>query len=351
MAEETDGIEEAFEGQLRVLVTAAGQIGERVARAREEALRRSQAASEQEARELTSRLAAEQRAARTELAGVYRSDWWDRATAQQIGQTYQVARAWSGEDPEAGRAEARMRDELRTRYGVDVDNTNADPAAVRAAVERADPSRAAQATQVPGAAQAEELEQAKAWFAARDPERLARWQQQFNYADTVGGMRGDERSLVEAWRSELGRADHDRALVDDERTRAAVENAEAQLLMQQADRDDARAEQARAAAEHEPDPDERARAAAEAERREMTAGRIREDGRTLYDSAERRDTTASDLEAKGIDQEVVATRMRADISQAKPATEAVKTGAGMKSPKARKTRGRAPQAQRTGLDR
>ena len=39
MAEETDGIEEAFEGQLRVLVTAAGQIGERVARAREEALR------------------------------------------------------------------------------------------------------------------------------------------------------------------------------------------------------------------------------------------------------------------------------------------------------------------------
>jgi len=31
MAEETDGIEEAFEGQLRVLVTAAGQIAERMA--------------------------------------------------------------------------------------------------------------------------------------------------------------------------------------------------------------------------------------------------------------------------------------------------------------------------------
>ena len=130
MAEETDGIEEAFEGQLRVLVTAAGQVGERIARGREEALRRAQAQSEQEARELQSRLAAEQRAARAELANVHRSDWWDRATPEVIGRTYQVARAWSQEDPEAVRAEQRMNDELRTRYGVDVNSTNADPAAV-----------------------------------------------------------------------------------------------------------------------------------------------------------------------------------------------------------------------------
>ncbi|QTE30472.1 hypothetical protein [Pengzhenrongella sicca] len=91
--------------------------------------------SEQEARELTSRLAAEQRAARTELAGVYRSDWWDRAIAAEIANTWQLAREWSGEDPEAVRAEARMRDELRARYGVDVDvdAANTDPAAVRVA--------------------------------------------------------------------------------------------------------------------------------------------------------------------------------------------------------------------------
>lgn len=282
MAEETDGIEEAFEGQLRVLVTAAGQVGERIARAREDAQRRAQAASEQEARELASRLAAEQRAARAELAAVYRSDWWDRATPEQIGRTFQVARAWSQEDPEAVRAEARMRDELRTRYGVDVDQAHADPAAVRAAVER---------------------------------------------------------------------AEHERTQGDAERARAAAENAEAVRLMQHADRDDERAEQARAAAEHEPDPGERARATAEAEQREKTAGGAREDGRVLYDSAERRSATASDLEAKGIDQEVVATRMRADVSQAKPATEAVKAGRATTSPKARKTRARGAQVQRTGLDR
>lgn len=32
MAEETDGIEEAFEGQVRILVTAAGQVAERLGR-------------------------------------------------------------------------------------------------------------------------------------------------------------------------------------------------------------------------------------------------------------------------------------------------------------------------------
>ncbi|MCM3661115.1 hypothetical protein M3148_08940 [Georgenia satyanarayanai] len=58
MVEETDGIEEAFEGQVRVLVTAAGKIGERLARAREQALRRVQAQSEQETREMHSRLEA-----------------------------------------------------------------------------------------------------------------------------------------------------------------------------------------------------------------------------------------------------------------------------------------------------
>lgn len=282
MAEETDGIEEAFEGQLRLVVTTAAQVGERIARAREDAQRRAAAASEREARELASRLAAEQRAARAELADVYRPEWWDRATPEQIGNTYQVARAWAGEDPEAARAETRMRDELRTRYGVDVDQTPADPAAVRAAVER---------------------------------------------------------------------GEHDRTQADAERTRAAAENGEALRLMQQADRDDARAAEARAAVEHEPDADERARAAAEAAQRETSAGDAREDGRMLYDSAERRLATASDLERRGLDQELVGTRMRADASQAKPATEAVKAGSVTKGGKAPKTRARGTRVQRAGVDR
>ena len=332
----------------RVLVTAAGQIGERVARAREEAQRRAQAASEQEARELASRLAAEQRAARAELGNVYRSQWWDNATAEQIGHAFQVARAWSQEDPEAVRAEARMRDELRTRYGVDVDATNADPAAVRAAVAHAAPEREASPAHVVAV---HDVDQAKAWFAQHDPDRLRAWQSAHGSADTLGGMRDADRQLVEAWRAQTGRGGNDRDDADAERNRAQAENAEAVRLMQQADRDDARAEQAREAAEHEPDPEERVRAAAEAEQRETSAAGTREDGRTLYDSAERRSATASELEAKGIDREVVEARMHADVSQAKPAAEAVKDAPAAKGVKARRARGRGPQVQRTGLGR
>lgn len=282
MAEETDGIEEAFEGQLRVLVTAASQIAERIAREREQALRQAEARSQQEARELQSRMEAERRAARAELSNVYREQWWNQASPEQIGHAYQVARAWEREDPEAVRAQQRMRDELRTRYGVDVNATEADPAAVRAAVER---------------------------------------------------------------------AEHERAQADGERNRSAAENAEAQRLMTQADQEEQRAAEARAAAEHEPDPAARAHAAVEAVQREAVADWVREDGRTVYDSAERRHGAARDLEAKGIDREVVATRMRADVSQAKPATQAVKEGGRGKAAKARKTPGRTVRVERTGIAR
>ena len=193
MADESDGIEEAFEGQLRIAVTAAGRVGEAFARGREEAARRAQAQSEQAARELSSRFEAEKRAARVELGGVYRSDWWDKATPQQIGGALTTARAWGTEDPEAQRAEGRIRDELRTRYGVDVDNTGADPAAVQAAVDDA---------LQPGPLVHRELD------AARDDGRALR----------PAGEQRDERELVHRQRH-LVRRDDRRA----ERARGDVE--------------------------------------------------------------------------------------------------------------------------------
>lgn len=280
MAEETDGIEEAFEGQVRILVTAAGQVAERLARAREQALRRAQAHSEQQAREMQSRLEAERRAARAELASVYRADWWDQATPEQIGHAYQAARAWAQDDPEAVRAEQRIRDELRTRYGIDADNAGASPTDVQVAIEH---------------------------------------------------------------------ADRDRAQADVERTREQAERAEAHRLLRYADHEERRADDARAAAQHEPNPDERLRAAADAEQREASANHLQADSRALYDSAARRQTTAHELKSKGIDQELVATRMRADVSQGAPATEAVR--ARSKAVKARKMRKRGPQRQRSSLDR
>ena len=77
---------------------------------------------------------------------------------------------------------------------------------------------------------------------------------------------------------------------------------------------------------------------------------IEAETQVLYDSAERREGTARDLESQGIDPAVVKTRMRADISQGKPATEAVTSKP--RSAKARKTRGSAGiGAERQGLTR
>ncbi|AYD89936.1 hypothetical protein D5R93_07680 [Actinomyces lilanjuaniae] len=215
MAEESDGIEEALEGQLRMLVSAAVQVGERLAREREEALRR--------------------------------------------------AGARSGQEP----------GELRSRYGYGVEADNAGAAREAGSL---------------GA-------------------RLMQDRARYEYADA--GAEG---------------------------VRSAWDRAEAQRLLAQADREDQRAGETAVAAEHEPDPGERARAVAEAEQREVAADRAREDGRTLYDSAERRASTARDLEARGIDREVVATRMRADVSQARPATEAVRARTSRRVPRARGAR-------------
>ncbi|WP_344187358.1 hypothetical protein, partial [Arthrobacter koreensis] len=245
MAEETDGIEEAFEGQLRVLVTAAGQIAERFARAREEASRKAQTVSEQAAREMQDRFEAERKTAQLEVSRVHSPEWWDRATPEQMAHTYQVARAWTKDDPEAARAEQTMRNEFRSRYNLDVEKTDADPAAVNAAVQKAERDRADDA--------------------------------------------------------------------DAERHRAAAEATEAQLLLNQADQEDRRADEARLAAELESDPETRRQWLAEAEAAGDRSTAIREDGRSAYDSAERRNGTARNLESRGIDAQTVATRMRADV--------------------------------------
>ncbi|GAA4424099.1 hypothetical protein GCM10023169_20500 [Georgenia halophila] len=61
---------------------------------------------------------------------------------------------------------------------------------------------------------------------------------------------------------------------------------------------------------------------------------------------------ANDLESRGIDKDTVAARVRADSDDAMPAAVSVRGDVGRgRVPKARKTRGRGPQAERTGLTR
>ena len=78
MADEPDGINETFESTTRVAMQAAGLLAERIARARQQAQHDAQAASEQQARELQTRLDAA-RGVRTRIARA-------RAARQVVGQ-------------------------------------------------------------------------------------------------------------------------------------------------------------------------------------------------------------------------------------------------------------------------
>lgn len=279
MTTEGDGVEEVFDGQARVLLTAAGRAGETFARMREEVLRGAQATSEQQARELASRFEAERQTARAEYGNVYRNEWWDTATPDQIGHTYQTATAWQQEDREAARAVQDMRDQFQSRYGVD--GAQLDPAAVQTAIAR---------------------------------------------------------------------ADRDRADAEAQRRQASAEEAEAIRLFSEADRADNAAEAARADARQVNDPEDRADAFARTESHQAHADATRTEGQSQYDSAERRAATAHQLETQGVSRQAIDARMRADVSQSQPATEAVK-GNHANAPRARRSRGNAPQAQRTAQGR
>lgn len=134
--DEPDGINEVFRSSTQIALTAAGLFAERALRAREQARRNAQAASEKEARELDRRLTAERSAARASLAPLQRDDWWDTATPDDLAAAWETARTWEDIDPDAQRTVERMRGELRARYDIDVDNLGADPAAVQEAIAR-----------------------------------------------------------------------------------------------------------------------------------------------------------------------------------------------------------------------
>ena len=186
MADQPDEINETFESTARVAMTAAGLLAERMARARQQAQHDAQAASEQQARELQTRLDAERGAARASLAPVQRDEWWDNASAEDIGDAWQTANAWRDVDPEADGATGRIRDELRGRYAIDVDSLDADPEAVREALERRERALAVAVEERQRAQQ----EQQTAQLLLRDADR-ADAQQDPQRAD-VGRERGED---------------------------------------------------------------------------------------------------------------------------------------------------------------
>lgn len=269
-----EGLEEPLIGALNVALTAASQLGEFLARMQAQRLRVLETATRGQAREARTRFDAERATAAAELSQVSRPDWWDRTGADGIGRAYATAIAWRDYAPEAAAAEARMRTELRQRYGIDVDALSADPAAVQA--------------------------------------KLAQYE-----AERSGA--GQERQTEREDRSEAAR-------LNAEATRAGLD-----------------AEQAQAVAETEPESDAQTAAAAVVARDAETTSRGLEGA--AYDSAERRAETAAAMEANGVPAELVQVRMRADVSQAAPPAEAVRTPTTAKARKGRTAAGKGREQQ------
>lgn len=136
MSVDDDGIEQTFEGGLRVAVTVAARIGEQLARIREQQAERARAESEQAARDFAARMNAERTMALGRLEVVKDPKFWDRASVADIAHAHTDARAWAEHDPRAGAAMHRIRDEVQQRYGVDVHEPGADPVAVSEALAR-----------------------------------------------------------------------------------------------------------------------------------------------------------------------------------------------------------------------
>ena len=137
-----DGVFEEAEGNIRQQLMAAAQLARSAVQARQDAAQRATRRDLEEARQLQAQLDAQRVAARAELAPVHNASWWDQAQVRDVARAYETAVTFRDEDQAARDAESRIRQELRERYDVEVLETGADPAVVRATLVDRDTERA-----------------------------------------------------------------------------------------------------------------------------------------------------------------------------------------------------------------
>jgi hypothetical protein len=143
MAElQADGVFEEAEGNLRQALMGAAQLARSATQARQAVAERATRRDLEEARQLQAQLDAQRVAARAELAPVHESSWWDQAQVRDVARAYETAVTFRDEDQAARDAESRIRQELRERYDVELLETGADPAVVRATLVDRDTDRA-----------------------------------------------------------------------------------------------------------------------------------------------------------------------------------------------------------------
>lgn len=304
-------VEDEVGQALRVGLAVAAHLADRIARAREELARNAQRQSEREQRQLQARFEGERDVAGARMMVVERPEWWDRADTRQIAGMHETAQQWRQLDPRAQAAADTIAREVKDRYGVDVENLGADRQAVRAALAQVELDRDLAARGERGTAA---TEYTQAVLAVQEADRL-----DARAATQLGSDAGDNGDRI---------ADTTRS---DEAARLELQAREYELLATQGGTPDQSpaqlmelASDARSQAQLHRDLDQGAEnaPAASVSADEGRASAQRSEGQLKYDSAARRQITVNELVSHGIPQETIDVRMRADIAQGRPASEA-----------------------------
>lgn len=280
-------VEAELDGVMRTLIAAAGRMGENIARMREEAARHAEAQSTQRARETQTQFEQERAMARAQLQPTREPAWWDRARPEDIAHAYETSAAWKDTDPDLAQAHAHMGDELRERYGINVNDVQAGPQRVAEVLNE-------RATAIDAAAQPSPTKQ----------------------------ERQETAQLLDA-------ADqHDRAA---EAARSAVVVSRSDLETEQS-------------AASEFDGDDRAALDARVDREEKAGDQDRAGGLQAWDSGNRRDAHAHKMAEQGVEPLAIQAQYGADVSNAKH-PRAAATGA--RGPaRARRTTTKSTETQR-----
>jgi hypothetical protein len=346
---EDASVEEEVGQSLRVALAVAAQFGDKLARAREELARNAQRQSEQTQRQLHARFEGERDVARARLAVVERPEWWDRADIAQIAGMHETAQRWKSFDPRAQAAADTITREVKGRYGVDIADNGADPQAVRAALAQAELDRDRAARGERGTAA---VEFTQAIQAVQEADRLdARAAAAQLGTDPGAGVRdngdrsADTSRSDEAARLELQAREYE--VLAAQGGTAAQTPAELNELASDARSQAQLYRDADTGSQRAPEPPYAAAAVADEERGMAE----RSEGQMKYDSAERREVTASELQSHNIPQETIDVRMRADIAQGRPANEAVSHNDRVNVPKTNRGRGTDRSTGRTERSR
>jgi hypothetical protein len=213
---------------------------------------------------------------------VERDGWWKAATVNDVADAWEIAQAWRGVDPDVDQAAERIRNEVRDRYGIYVDELR-DGDVDRGALERA--------------------------VAEREGAAAAR-----------------------------------------QRAREAAEQLEAAVVVAA----DAAAQERDSEAAQAVEDIVDGRGAAEVPTARQPSEQSQEVAAAVRGGAERdvtgRRAGLADALSQIDDHEAVEARLLADVSDGRPAREAV-TKPPRSAPKARKTRSTAPQVRQRGMGR